>query len=112
MIAFVLFLIGAEMFVYFQNAPKRHQIACTMEAKQCPDGSYVGRSGSNCEFAECPASTLPPLSLDCKGPSDYCPSGYTCIQKCGPPVVRVGDPPPGYYCALNEIVGKPRMCPI
>lgn len=30
------------------------QVACTMEAKQCPDGSYVGRSGPNCEFAACP----------------------------------------------------------
>jgi putative hemolysin len=28
--------------------------ACTMEAKECPDGSYVGRSGPNCEFAPCP----------------------------------------------------------
>jgi hypothetical protein len=26
---------------------------CTMEAKQCPDGSYVGRTGPNCEFV-CP----------------------------------------------------------
>lgn len=30
-------------------------IACTQEAKQCPDGSYVGRTGPNCEFAACPA---------------------------------------------------------
>jgi len=29
-------------------------IACTMEAKLCPDGSAVGRSGPNCEFAPCP----------------------------------------------------------
>ena len=29
-------------------------IACTQEAKQCPDGSYVGRSGPRCEFAACP----------------------------------------------------------
>lgn len=28
-------------------------VACTMDAKQCPDGSYVGRSGQNCEFV-CP----------------------------------------------------------
>lgn len=28
--------------------------ACTMEAKLCPDGSAVGRSGSNCEFTPCP----------------------------------------------------------
>lgn len=33
------------------------EIACTMEAKQCPDGSYVGRTGPNCEFAECPSAT-------------------------------------------------------
>jgi hypothetical protein len=27
---------------------------CTMEAKLCPDGSYVGRKGPNCEFTKCP----------------------------------------------------------
>ena len=27
---------------------------CTMDAMQCPDGSYVGRKGPNCEFEECP----------------------------------------------------------
>ena len=30
--------------------------ACTMEAKLCPDGSAVGRSGPDCEFSACPAS--------------------------------------------------------
>lgn len=29
-------------------------IACTMEAKLCPDGSYVGRTGPKCEFTPCP----------------------------------------------------------
>ncbi len=29
--------------------------ACTAEAKICPDGSAVGRTGPNCEFAPCPA---------------------------------------------------------
>jgi hypothetical protein len=32
-------------------------VMCTMEAKQCPDGSYVGRSGPKCEFAACPGAT-------------------------------------------------------
>jgi len=27
---------------------------CTMDAKQCPDGSYVSRVGPDCEFASCP----------------------------------------------------------
>ncbi|MEK7470606.1 MAG: hypothetical protein AAB622_01180 [Patescibacteria group bacterium] len=39
-------------------------IACTMEAKICPDGSSVGRTGPNCEFDVCPdfipVSTLVP----------------------------------------------------
>jgi hypothetical protein len=25
-------------------------VACTMDAMMCPDGTYVGRSGPNCEF--------------------------------------------------------------
>ena len=31
--------------------------ACTQEAKICPDGSSVGRTGPNCEFASCPTAT-------------------------------------------------------
>ncbi|OGK19853.1 hypothetical protein A3C23_04070 [Candidatus Roizmanbacteria bacterium RIFCSPHIGHO2_02_FULL_37_13b] len=30
------------------------QKACTMEAKICPNGTAVGRSGPNCEFNPCP----------------------------------------------------------
>lgn len=39
----IVFALGATM-------PK----ACTQEAKLCPDGSYVSRTGPNCEFAACP----------------------------------------------------------
>ena len=31
--------------------------SCAMEAKLCPDGSSVGRSGPNCEFATCPTTS-------------------------------------------------------
>jgi|GEM_PF-2885700 len=34
--------------------PDATQEACTMEAKLCSDGSSVGRTGPNCEFAACP----------------------------------------------------------
>ncbi len=40
------------------------QVACTMEAKMCPDGSFVGRTGPACEFAACPSATgsvTPPI---------------------------------------------------
>ena len=30
--------------------PGNENNACTMDAKMCPDGSYVGRTGPNCEF--------------------------------------------------------------
>lgn len=29
-------------------------VVCTKDAKLCPDGSYVGRTGPSCEFAPCP----------------------------------------------------------
>lgn len=36
------------------------QTACTQEAKVCPDGTSVGRTGPNCEFAPCPSPSLLP----------------------------------------------------
>jgi len=36
------------------------QKACTLEAKLCPDGSSVGRSGPNCEFSSCPSQESTP----------------------------------------------------
>lgn len=33
------------------------QVACTMDAKICPDGTAVGRIAPNCEFAACPNQT-------------------------------------------------------
>src|SRR3989338_5930321 len=96
----------------FTLIPRQSYTACTLEAKLCPDGSYVGRTGPNCEFTACPSPSPTPSALDCNGPGDRCASGYTCIQKCGPPVARENDPPPGYYCGRNEIASQPRMCPI
>ncbi len=34
-----------------------NMIACTMDVKLCPDGSYVGRIPPDCEFAPCPGET-------------------------------------------------------
>lgn len=36
---------------------KETSVACTMDAKQCPNGTYVGRTGPNCEFV-CPVTLL------------------------------------------------------
>ncbi len=59
-------LILASTFSYAVNtyraipAQPGRQIACSQEAKQCPDGSYVGRTGPNCQFAPCPRTTITP----------------------------------------------------
>jgi len=41
-------------YLYKTQIVKPQDVACTMEAKLCPDGSAIGRSGPNCEFTACP----------------------------------------------------------
>ncbi len=55
-IAFVIVVASAFATYYFISSKiiKNEPVFCTQEAKQCPDGSYVGRTGPKCEFAECP----------------------------------------------------------
>lgn len=36
------------------SQPKEPVIACTADAKVCPDGSSVGRKGPACQFEACP----------------------------------------------------------
>ncbi|MEY4731872.1 MAG: hypothetical protein RL681_818 [Candidatus Parcubacteria bacterium] len=51
---------------YFALTKTQSPVAqqCTMEARLCPDGSAVGRTGPNCEFAECPGSGTPIMTED------------------------------------------------
>jgi putative hemolysin len=57
-----LIIVGAAFLAFYFF---RQPAACTMEARICPDGSTVGRSGPNCEFAECPAGIANPASVFC-----------------------------------------------
>lgn len=68
---------------------------CTQEAKICPDGSAVGRTGPNCEFAECPGAT---------GPGSETPPGET-------PPGEVGDTPPGGAPPAKACTREAKMCP-
>jgi hypothetical protein len=60
----VVFILGGLLYIYnpdsveYKNSNEKEPVACTMEAKLCPDGSYVGRTGPNCEFI-CPATSTP-----------------------------------------------------
>lgn len=48
--------------VPFSPASTTVPVACTAEARLCPGGSYVGRTGPHCEFAACPGSTSTPVA--------------------------------------------------
>lgn len=37
-----------------QEEGEQEAVFCTMDAKVCPDGSYVGRQWPDCTFAPCP----------------------------------------------------------
>lgn len=57
----IVALIGAGIVVavlggYLRTSQLLPPRGCTMEAKVCPDGSTVGRTGPNCEFAACPGT--------------------------------------------------------
>ena len=56
---------------------------CTEEAKQCPDGSFVGRTGPNCAFAECPDTPQPPPPNACTMDAKRCPDG-SYVSRSGP----------------------------
>lgn len=47
-------ILSTFKFLSPTSSPTATQKACTQEAKICPNGSAVGRTGPNCEFAPCP----------------------------------------------------------
>ncbi|TSC90196.1 MAG: Uncharacterized protein G01um10145_300 [Microgenomates group bacterium Gr01-1014_5] len=68
-------------------SPSPESVVCTQDALQCPDGSYVGRTGPNCEFV-CPGNetdkwktyTDEVLGYSLKYPSDILVR-YVCEQE-------------------------------
>ena len=52
----VLYAPSAPPTVIVVNPTSTEPVACTMDARLCPDGSSVGRTGPKCEFEACPTS--------------------------------------------------------
>lgn len=55
LIVLIILLGLAGSWVGLRFITSKEPVVCTMDAKECPDGSYVGRVAPNCEFAECPS---------------------------------------------------------
>lgn len=92
-LTFVVVTIGFGIWFFLINkvaqVPSEPR-ACTMEAKMCPDGSAVGRTGPNCEFAACPAPVDQNLPGDIE---DYIESKADLIKLTNPkPLDKVNSP--------------------
>lgn len=73
----LIIVIGIAGFIYRNVAERTSgpaQVACTMEAKVCPDGSSVGRSGPDCAFAAC---AFPNVEFADAHVAFALPEGYT-----------------------------------
>jgi hypothetical protein len=72
----LIVVIGLAGF-FFRNVLEHPSapagMACTLEAKICPDGTTVGRIPPSCDFAVCAA---PNVSLDAVGIAFALPAGY------------------------------------
>ena len=74
-------------------------VACTAEAKLCPDGSYVGRQPPDCEFDECPETEFCDASTPCDVGECYK------FEDEDAPICYIGDPCercPGMECTIAE----------
>lgn len=122
-IAFILGMKYQAGLINFKPLPPPEQIACTMEAKVCPDGSAVGRSGPNCEFSPCPtpidekntfcggiAGIACPEGFECQLEGNYPDAGGTCIKESediGEPRVTVM---PNPQCCSDSLLEKRYRC--
>ncbi len=93
-VVLLVLAVIAGGFWYSSTMPQtEEQVFCTADAMQCPDGSYVGRSGPNCEFV-CPAATTTPPTGGGGGILPY-NSGIRGTVMAGPTCPVVQNPPQG-----------------
>ncbi|CAB9496985.1 expressed unknown protein [Seminavis robusta] len=74
---------GCKKIRSTRSCPPMHQcdetpeqpeaVACTMDVKECADGSFVGRVAPNCDFEMCPGEV--PVVAACTLELAYCPDG-------------------------------------
>ena len=81
----IILIVIVSLFAIMSESVRSPAVQeCTLEAKVCPDGSSVGRTGANCEFAACPvATTTQPQIYECNGDGFVCADGST-VGRTGP----------------------------
>jgi hypothetical protein len=121
--AIVLVVFAAFWVVGERRGGTGGAVACTADAMICPDGTAVGRTGPNCEFAACPAvatasatSTLAigqsatvngiSLTLQKVLEDSRCPVDVQCIQV---GTVRVDVSIDSYNADLTFVLNQPQV---
>jgi hypothetical protein len=114
-------IVVAATILYFitglLQTKSNTSIPCTEEARVCPDGTVVTRTGPHCEFPACPIITqaVTPSPIICGGIRGLtCPGEYYCLYEKKYPdatgvCVKVGSPatpttPAGYKCPTTSYV--------
>ncbi len=107
-IAIVVILIAGGVYWWVKSkevpANNNNVVACTQEAKLCPDGSYVGRTGPMCEFTACPSGNQSNLIKSCA-------NGATNPPHCNAdlpmplPVITSISPSSGPISTITELKG-------
>jgi len=54
LIIFLIAVVLGSGVYYFFSQTRNKEVFCTMEAKECSDGSFVSRVPPDCEFSPCP----------------------------------------------------------
>ncbi len=88
-------------------------VACTQEAMQCPDGSYVGRTGPNCEFTACPVATSTTSNPPVVGEGEHCGGFIQNAPVCATDLhcqLKVSMPDTGGTCVADTAGGGGVAC--
>lgn len=102
-------LDGKESVIKFPSGAHKEK-ACTTEAMMCFDGTWVGRSGPNCEFDACPSHTsttitsMPPQQFH-NSDEFICPKEeyVNCMPGFGPADSR---------CTIEFLQWAQKSCPL
>jgi len=80
----IIIAFSIMVLLFLVACARTEPVACTADAKICPDGTAVGRVAPKCEFAACPARSDKPAECeesDCGPqlgmPNYICPDGKT-----------------------------------
>ena len=69
LILILLAMLGYAAYAYSQKSSRGvadTQVVCTMDAMECPDGTYVGRTGPDCQFI-CPVGSIGATTTGSRG---------------------------------------------